>query len=89
MMETKIHKLERKNDDLHLQTRTMKGNLLFTRISETIGAVVKNFIQNQLKIEANIELHVAHRLRKRRDGRPHTIVAHRTESVSCVLLKQA
>jgi hypothetical protein len=31
---------------------------------------VKNFIHNQLKIDENIELHVAHRLRKRRDGRP-------------------
>ena len=38
-------------------------------------AVVKNFIHNQLKIDENIELHVAHRLRKRRDGRPRTIVA--------------
>jgi hypothetical protein len=36
---------------------------------------VKNFIHNQLKIDENIELHVAHRLRKRRDGRPRTIVA--------------
>ena len=37
---------------------------------------VKNFIHNQLKIDENIDLHVAHRLRKRRDGRPRrTIVA--------------
>jgi hypothetical protein len=36
---------------------------------------VKNFIHNQLKIDENIELHVAHRLHKRRDGRPRIIVA--------------
>ena len=36
---------------------------------------VESFIHNQLKIDENIELHVAHRLRKRRDGRPRTTVA--------------
>lgn len=48
LMETKMYDLERQNDDLHrrncdmseeflkLQTRTMKDNLLFTGIPETV-----------------------------------------------------
>jgi hypothetical protein len=37
--------------------------------------LIKTFINDVLKVPGDIPLHVAHRLRKRRDRRPRSIVA--------------
>lgn len=66
---------------LELQTRSMKSNLLFGGIPETNNPdedsvqVIQNFIKNELDIQDEIEFQVAHRLRKRPDGKPRSIVA--------------
>ena len=68
---------------LEMQTRSMKDNLIFTNLPETSNnetpeqseTVIKNFLSNELEIEDNIELHVAHRLRPRTDNKPRSIVA--------------
>ena len=73
-----------------MQTRSMKYNLLFAGIpdisdEENTQEVLKYFIKNVLKYEEDVQ--VAHRSRKRRDGRPRSIVAkfeHRKDR-TCVL----
>ena len=64
---------------LKMQTRTMKDNLIIAGIPESVDenteTVIKTFINDVLKVPGDIPLHVAHRLRKRRDRRPRSIVA--------------
>jgi hypothetical protein len=62
--------------------------IFFTEIPETTEVAVKKSIDNQLKIEENIELHVDHRLRKRRDGCPRTIVANRVVPIVYIRTKE-
>ena len=64
---------------LKMQTRTMKDNLIIAGIPEYVDenteTVIKTFINDVLKVPGDIPLHVAHRLRKRRDRRLRSIVA--------------
>ena len=64
----------------------MKDNLLFSGLPETPSPdghedaqqteiIISDFIKNKLQINENIPLQVAHRLKRRRDGRPRSIVA--------------
>ena len=74
-------------EEIHrLQTRSMKDNLLFSGLPETPSPdghedaqqteiIISDFIKNKLQINEDIPLQVAHRLKRRRDGRPRSIVA--------------
>ncbi|XP_069125614.1 uncharacterized protein [Argopecten irradians] len=65
---------------LELQTRSMKDNLIFgglgeTGLEENTELVVKDFIKSELDITKEIVFQVVHRLGKRADGKPRSIVA--------------
>ena len=90
VFENTVINLENQNRDLQqnyelneeflkMQTRTMKDNLIIAGIPEFVDenteTVIKTFINDVLKVPGDIPLHVAHRLRKRRDRRPRSIVA--------------
>ena len=70
---------------LEQQTRSMKYNVIFENITETTDrdpnfkedteAVLRTFIVDELQISDHIEFHNVHRLRKRSDRKPRSIVA--------------
>lgn len=76
-----------REDFLKLQSHSMKYNLIFGGIQQTLDddhedteAVIKNFIEKELEIPNAdaIQFQNVHRLRKRRDGKPRNIIARFT-----------
>ncbi|XP_060081081.1 uncharacterized protein LOC132560432 [Ylistrum balloti] len=66
---------------IELQTRSMKDNLLIGGIPETNEAtddpeaLLKNFIKTELGVENDINFQLVHRIRRRSDGKPRSMIA--------------
>ena len=72
------------NGFLNQQTRAMKYNLIFENITKVIpdatthentGAVLKEFLKNEMNIDNQLAFHNVHRWKPRRDRRPPSIIA--------------
>ena len=79
---------------LEMQTRSMGDNLIFSDLPEVERAetpeqkeqIVQQFLNEKLGLEENnIQFHVVHRLRRRRDNKPNSIVA-KFERLKTVIL---